>query len=128
MFKTYKAEVENQLERKIKALRSDRGGEYESTFSYFCAQHGIIHQTTAPYTPQQNGVAERKNRTFKDMINFMLNSSGLPHNLWGDAFLTANTTLNKFPLKKIDESPYELWKGHKPTYKTLKVWGCLAKV
>ncbi|CAL9018648.1 unnamed protein product [Prunus brigantina] len=62
MFKTYKAEVENQLERKIKALRSDRGGEYESiAFSKFCAQHGIVHQTTAPYTPQQNGVVERKN-------------------------------------------------------------------
>ena len=61
MFKTYKAEVENQLERKIKALRSNRGGEYEfNAFLDFCAQHGIIHQTTAPYTPQQNAVVERK--------------------------------------------------------------------
>ena len=61
MFKTYKAEVENQLDKKIKIIRSDRGGEYESTaFADFCANHGIIHQTTAPYTPQQNGVAERK--------------------------------------------------------------------
>ncbi|KAB2610477.1 DNA polymerase zeta catalytic subunit-like [Pyrus ussuriensis x Pyrus communis] len=75
MFKTYKAEVENQLERKIK-------------------------------TPQQNGVAERKNRTFKDMINSMLNSSGLPQSLWGETLLTANTILNKVPLKNIDESPY----------------------
>ena len=83
-FKTYKAEVENQLEKKIKVIRSDRGGEYESAaFSDFCAQYGIVHQTTAPYTPQQNGVAERKNRTLKEMINSMLNSSGLPHNLWG---------------------------------------------
>ena len=82
MFKIYKAEVENQLEKKIKIIRSDRGGEYESTaFSDFCPQHGIVHQTTTPYTPQQNGVAERKNRTLKDMINSMLNSSGLPHNL-----------------------------------------------
>ena len=77
MFKTYKAEVENQLERKIKALRSDRGGEYEPTdFSDFCAQHGTVHQTTAPYTLQQNGVAERKNRTFKDMINSILKVLG----------------------------------------------------
>ncbi|CAL8091268.1 unnamed protein product [Prunus armeniaca] len=129
MFKTYKAEVENQLNRKIKVLRSDRGGEYESTaFAEFCATNGIIHQTTAPYTPQQNGVAERKNRTLKDMINSMLNSSGLPHNMWGEALLTANTILNRIPHKTSDKSPYEVWKGRLPTYKTLKVWGCLAKV
>ena len=105
-FKTYKSEVENQLEKKIKVIRSDRGGEYESAaFSDFCAQYGIVHQTTAPYTPQQNGVAERKNRTLKEMINSMLNSSGLPHNLWG-----------------------ETWKGRLPSYKMIKIWGCLAKV
>ncbi|CAL8084501.1 unnamed protein product [Prunus armeniaca] len=129
MFKTYKAEVENQLNRKIKVLRSDRGGEYEATaFAEFCATNGIIHQTTAPYTPQQNGVAERKNRTLKDMINSMLNSSGLPHNMWGEALLTANTILNRIPHKTSNKSPYEVWKGRLPTYKTLKVWGCLAKV
>ena len=61
-------------------LRFVRGGEYESTaLSEFCALHGIVHQTTTPYTPQQNGIAQRKNRTLKDMVNCMLNSSGLPH-------------------------------------------------
>ena len=83
---------------------------------------------TAPYTPQQNGVTERKNRTLKDMINSMLNSSGAPHNLWGEALLAANTILNRIPHKKTNQSPYEIWKGRLPTYKTLKVWGCLAKV
>ena len=58
----------------------------------------------------------------------MLNSSGLPHNLWGDALLTANHILNRIPFKKTNKSPYEVWKGRLPTYKTLKVWGCLAKV
>jgi transposase InsO family protein len=58
-FKTYKAEVENQLERKMKRLRSDRGGEYFSgNFSDFCVEHGIIHERTLPYSPQSNGVAE----------------------------------------------------------------------
>ncbi|KAM1493880.1 hypothetical protein ACFX10_025604 [Malus domestica] len=129
MFKTYKAEVENQLNKKIKVLRSDRGGEYESSaFADFCNEHGIVHQTTAPYTPQQNGVAERKNRTLKDMINSMLNSSRLPHNMWGEALLTANKILNQIPHKRTNQSPYELWKGRMPTYKILKVWGCLAKV
>jgi hypothetical protein len=61
MFKHYKNEVENQLSIKIKAIRSDRGGEYESPFEEFCSEHGIIHQTTAPYSPQSNGIAERKN-------------------------------------------------------------------
>ena len=77
----YKAEVENQLNKKIKILRSDRGGEYESPFERFYAKNGIIHQTTAPYSPQQNGIAERKNRTLKDMINAMLLTSGLSTNL-----------------------------------------------
>ena len=128
-FKTYKAEVENRLEKKIKVIRSDRGGEYESAaFSDFCAQYGIVHQTTAPYTPQQNGVAERKNRTLKEMINSMLNSSGLPHNLWGEALLTANFILNRIPFKNSNKSPYEVWKGRLPSYKMIKIWGCLAKV
>lgn len=128
MFKAYKVEVENQLDRKIKIIRSDRGGEYElNIFLEFCTFHGIIHQTTAPYTPQQNGVAERKNRTFRDMINSMINSSGVPQNLWGDALFAANTILNRIPHKKTKKSSYEVWKGKIP-YKKLKVWGCLAKV
>ena len=85
-FQHFKNEVENQLDRKIKVIRSDRGGEYEAPFGDFCSQHGIIHQTTAPYSPQQNGVAERKNRTLKEMMNALLLSSGLPQNLWGKQF------------------------------------------
>ncbi|KAK6146747.1 hypothetical protein DH2020_020616 [Rehmannia glutinosa] len=67
-FILYKNEVENQLNKKIKVLRNDRGGEYESPFAEFCAQHGIRHETTAPYSPQQNGIAERKNRTLKEHV------------------------------------------------------------
>ena len=78
MFKHFKNEVENQLDRKIKVIRSDRGGEYKAPFGDFCSQHGIIHQTTAPYSPQQNGVAKRKNITLKEMMNALLLSSGLP--------------------------------------------------
>ena len=80
-FVLYKNEVENQLNKKIKVLRSDRGGEHESPFVEFCAQHGIIHETTTPYSPQTNEVAERKNRTLKEMMNAMLISSGLPQNM-----------------------------------------------
>ena len=128
MFQHFKNEVENQLDRKIKVIRSDRGGEYEAPFGDFCSQHGIIHQTTAPYSPQQNGVAERKNRTLKEMMNALLLSFGLPQNLWGEAILSANYILNRIPHKKTNKSSYKLWKGRRPSYKYLKVWGCLAKV
>ncbi|XP_074579060.1 uncharacterized protein LOC141835562 [Curcuma longa] len=127
-FILYKNEVENQLNKKIKVVRSDRGGEYVSPFAELCAEHGIRHETTAPYTPQQNGVAERKNRTLKEMMNALLLSSGLPEYMWGEAVLTVNYLLNKVPRKKIEKSPYELWKGRQPSYKYLRVWGCLAKV
>ncbi|KAD4384796.1 hypothetical protein E3N88_24964 [Mikania micrantha] len=127
-FVLYKTEVENQLNKKIKVLRSDRGGEYVSPFSDLCAQNGIIHECTAPYSPQQNGIAERKNRTLKEMINAMLISSGMSQDMWGEAILSATYLLNKIPFKKKDVTPYELWMGRKPSYKYLKVWGCLAKV
>nr|GEW37437.1 retrotransposon protein, putative, Ty1-copia subclass [Tanacetum cinerariifolium] len=81
---------ENQRGKKIQILRSDRGGAYFSTeFSSYCESQGLIHQRTAPYTPQQNGVAERKNRVLQDIINAMLISAYLPKNLWGEALLTA---------------------------------------
>jgi transposase InsO family protein len=77
-FKAYKAEVENQLERKIKRLRPDRGGEYfSSEFSEFCVEHGIIHERTLSYSPQSNGIAERKNRTLTGLVNAMLDTAGL---------------------------------------------------
>ena len=88
-------------------LRSDRGGEYVAPYGVYCAQHGIIHQTTAPYSPPSNGVAERKNRTLKEMMNAMLISSGLPQNLWGEVILSTNYILNKVPRKNVDQTPYK---------------------
>jgi transposase InsO family protein len=83
-FKTYKDEVENQLEKKIKRFRSDRSGEYFSNeFDLFCAEHGIIHKRTPPYSPQSNGVAERKNRTLTDLVNSMMETTGLFKAWWG---------------------------------------------
>ena len=98
-FVLYKNEVENQLNKKIKVLRSDRGGEYESPFVNIYVQHGIIHENITPYSPQSNGVVERKNCTLKKMMNAMLISPGLPQNMWGEAILTTNYLLNKVPKK-----------------------------
>ena len=90
MFLKYKAEVENQLGKKIKRLRTDRGGEYESnSFKSFCEEYRIIHETTPHYSPESNGVAERKNRTLKDMMNSILVSFGAALNLWGEAIISA---------------------------------------
>jgi transposase InsO family protein len=87
-FKTYKAEVENQIEKKIKCFRSDRGGEYLSNkFDLFCAEHGIIHERMPPYSPQSNGAAERKNHTLTDLVNFMLDTAGLSIRHGGVVFI-----------------------------------------
>nr|AAT81746.1 integrase core domain containing protein [Oryza sativa Japonica Group]ABF96757.1 retrotransposon protein, putative, Ty1-copia subclass [Oryza sativa Japonica Group] len=128
-FKTYKAEVENQLERKIKRLRSDRGGEYFSNeFASFCEEFGIIHERTPLYSPQSNGVAERKNRTLTEMVNAMLDTTGLSKEWWGEAVLTACHVLNKILMKHKDVTPFEEWERKKLNLSYLRTWGCLAKV
>ena len=86
-FIKYKNEVDNQLSKKIKRLRSYMGGEYKSNpFNTFSEEHRIIHETTSPYSPKSNGVVERKNRTLYDMINAMLVSLRAPLNLWGGSY------------------------------------------
>jgi hypothetical protein len=129
MFIKFKIEVENQKDKKIKRLRSDRGGEYGSSLlKSFCEKDGIVHEVTATRTLEQNGIAERKNKTLKDMMNAMLISSCLPSNMWGEAILSACQVLNRVPYKRIRKTPYELWEGHTPNLGYFKVWGCLAKV
>nr|GEZ36974.1 hypothetical protein [Tanacetum cinerariifolium] len=92
-FRIYKTEVELQQNDLIKTLRTDRGGEYYDPV--FFQYVGVIHETTAPYTPQQNGIAERKNIVLKEMVNSMLSYSGLSEGFWGEAMLTACYLLNK---------------------------------
>ncbi|KAL4380017.1 hypothetical protein GQ457_02G014900 [Hibiscus cannabinus] len=85
-FKEFKAMAEKQSDQFIKILRSDRGSEYtKNLFEDFCKEHGIIHQLTVRYTPQQNGVAERKNRTILDMARSMVKGKHLPRNFWAEA-------------------------------------------
>ena len=90
-------------------FRYDRGGEYiTKTLEDFCEKNGIIHEVSAPYTPQQNGLAARKNITLKEMMNFMLLSSSASNNLWGEAVLYACYILNRVSHKKLDKTSYEL--------------------
>ena len=88
----------------------------------------IIHETTPPYTLQQNGISERKNRVLKEMVNSMLSYSGLSQGFWGEAMLTACYLLNRVPNKRNRITPYELWTKKKPNLNYLRVWGCRAVV
>jgi hypothetical protein len=128
-FKIYKVEVENQLERKIKHVRTDRGGEYFlNLFTLFCEEHGIIHERMPPYSPQSNGVAERKNRALTDLVNAMLDTSGLSKELWGEAILTACHVLNRVHIKNKEITPFKEWEKKRVNLSYLRIWGCLAKV
>ncbi|KAJ9544153.1 hypothetical protein OSB04_023860 [Centaurea solstitialis] len=124
-FKEFQNEVQNQLDKRIKFLRSDRGGEYLSDeFDNHLMECGIVSQLTPPYTPQMNGVSERRNRTFLDMVRTMMCHSTLPISFWGHALETAAHILNRAPTKSVEKTPYELWKGKKPNIYFLKIWGC----
>ncbi|KAJ9564196.1 hypothetical protein OSB04_000162 [Centaurea solstitialis] len=124
-FKEYQNEVQNLLDKRIKFLRSDRGGEYLSDeFDNHLMECGIVPQLTPPYTPQMNGVSERRNRTLLDMVRTMMCHSSLPISFWGHALETAAHTLNRAPTKSVEKTPYELWKGKKPNISFLKIWGC----
>ena len=128
-FIRYMNEVENQTERKVKTLRTDRGGEYLSDmFKTICNDRGIIRQLTIPGTPQQNGVAERRNRTLLEMVRSMMAQANLPISYWGDALLTAAYILNKVPSKSVPSTPYERWTGRKPDLSNLRPWGSAAYV
>ncbi|KAJ9542108.1 LOW QUALITY PROTEIN: hypothetical protein OSB04_028614 [Centaurea solstitialis] len=124
-FREYHNEVQNQLGRRIKFLRSDRGGEYLSDeFDNHLMECGIVSQLTPPYTPQMNGVSERRNRTLLDMVRSMMCRSTLPMSFWGHALETAAHILNRAPTKSVEKTPYELWKGKKPKMSFLRIWGC----
>ncbi|KAL0294728.1 UNVERIFIED_CONTAM: Transposon Ty2-GR1 Gag-Pol polyprotein [Sesamum radiatum] len=123
-FKEYRLEVENQTNGKIKALRSDQGGEYLSgEFRDYLKENGILSQWTPPGTPQLNGVAERRKRTLLDMVRSMMSFTELPPSFWGYALETAAKLLNIAPSKSVPQTPYEIWHGKPASYKYLRVWG-----
>ena len=101
-FKKFKAFADNQSGNKLKVLRTDKGGESLSNeFILFCDENGIQKQLTAPYTPKQNGVAERKNRTIVEMTQRLLKAQGLPNYFSGEVVATAVNHLNISPTKAV---------------------------
>ena len=117
--------MENHRNKKIKFLRSDRGGEYLSyEFGLHIKQCGIVSQLTPHGTPQHNGVSEHHNRTLLDMVQSMMYLTDLPLSFWGYALETVAFTFNREPSKSVETTPYELWFSKKPKLSFLKVWSC----
>ncbi|KAM1792164.1 hypothetical protein ACFX14_035868 [Malus domestica] len=128
VFKEFKALTEAESNHKLVAVRSNRGGEYTSNaFQAYCKEQEIRHQLTTAYTPQQNGIAERKNRTILDMARSMLKEKNLPKELWAKAVACSIYLLNRCPTKSVKRmTPQEAWSGYKPNVAHLRVFGCVA--
>ena len=127
MFKRFKMLVENECECRIKVLRSDNGTEYTcDKFDKFCEQAGIQHQLTITYSPQQNGVSERKNRTVMEMARCLMFEKKLPKEFWAKAVNTSVYLLNRLPTKALEnKTSYEAWHGVKPSIDHLRVFESL---
>jgi len=130
MFKVFKQLVEKESGCNISCLRTDRGGEFTSMeFNVFCVNNGIKRQLTAAYTPQQNGVAERKNRTVLNMVRCLLSEKEMPKLFWPKAVRWGLHILNRSLTVAVKGmTPKECWSGEKPNVKYFRVFGCIANV
>lgn len=127
-FMEFKAFAENQTGKKIRILRSDNGNEYvNKRMDDYLKQNGIQHQLTVEYTPEQNGVAERANRTICEKARTMLQESGLPRRFWGEAVHHAVFLKNRSPTIAVKGmTPEEKWSGKKCDLSLVKTFGCKA--
>ncbi|KAK1628357.1 hypothetical protein QYE76_002672 [Lolium multiflorum] len=127
IFIDFATEVQRQHNLLIMAIRSDNGSEFKNyTLNDFLSDEGIRHQYSAAYTPQQNGVAERKNRTLMDMARSMMAEYKSRYNFWAEAISTACHSSNRLYLRKgLNKTPYEILTGNKPNISYFKVFGSL---
>ena len=125
-FRKFSKRIQNELGYKLVKIRSDQGGEFVNhDFEDFCDEYGITHNFSAPRTPQQNGVAERKNRTLQEMGRTMINEFELPQYFWAEAINTACHISNRVLIRKLlGKTPYELVYQRKPKIKHFRVFGC----
>jgi len=125
-FKKLAKVIQNEKGCRISTIKSDHGGEFQNErFEKFCEKQGIKDNFSAPRTPQQNGVVERKNKSLEELARTLLNATYLPKYLWADAVSTACYVLNRVLIRPIlKKTPYELFKCRKPNISHLKVFGC----
>ncbi|MCO5578152.1 hypothetical protein L7F22_031990 [Adiantum nelumboides] len=131
VFKQWVALVENQTSFKLKCLRTDNnGGEFIShVCSNLCVEKGIRRKLSAPYTPSQNGVTERMNRTIQENMHSMLSMAGLSDAFWAEAIATSVHLINHSPSVPLGfKVPEEVWTSLPPSYGHLRVFGCKAYV
>jgi len=121
--------LETQCGQQLQAVRTDRGGEYlnRELASYF-ESRGVQHQTTVPYTPEQNGAAERLNRTLMERVRAMLLGSRLHQEFWAEAVVTANYIRNRSPTSKETKTPWERFTGKRADVSGMRVFGTRAFV
>lgn len=126
-FKIFKAIVEGETKKTIKTLRMDRGGEFTSNeFRAFCEKSGINRHLTSPYSPQQNGVVERRNRTLLEMTRSILKHMSVPNYLWEEGVRHSTYLINRVATRVLkSQTPYEALKGQKPNVEHLRVFGCI---
>ena len=130
-FKEWQAEVETFTGKKVKALKSDNGGEYTSNaFQALLKSCGVRHELlTIPKTPEQNGVAERLNRTLVETTRALLLDAMLSQRFWAEAISTAAYLSNRRPTTAVEgATPHQAWFGQKPRVDHLKVFGCTGYV
>ena len=127
-FREWKAMAEKSTGKPLKTLRSDNGGEYTSLeFERYLKEQGIIHQLTIPKSPQQNGVAERLNRTVMNMVRSILAVYKMPQRFWAEALNTAVYLRNRSPTTAVKgKTPFESLTGKKPSVGHLRIFGCAA--
>lgn len=120
--------LETQCELSVKRIRTDRGGEYlNEDVRQYLSTKGIVHEKSAPYTPEQNGAAERLNRTLVERVRAMLLEANLAFKLWAEAVLTANYIRNRSPVKHCEaKTPWELVFAKRPDVSHLRVFGAVA--
>ncbi|GBP07332.1 Retrovirus-related Pol polyprotein from transposon TNT 1-94 [Eumeta japonica] len=125
--KQFIEQCENQLGKRLKVLRTDRGGEFVNfKAQQFFKNKGILHQLTAPYTPQQNGVAERKNRSLMEMARCMLFDAKMEIKFWAEAVYHANYIQNRILSAAVNSTPFELWYGKPPKLNHVHIFGAVA--
>ncbi|GJZ57560.1 putative ribonuclease H-like domain-containing protein [Tanacetum coccineum] len=126
IFKTFITEIENQLDYKVKVIRSNNGTEFKnSIMNQFCEMKGIKREFSVARTPQQNGVAERRNRTLIEAARTMLVDSKLPTTFWAEAVNTACYMLNKvLVIKPHNKTPSEFIRERTPLIDFMKPFGC----
>jgi hypothetical protein len=126
IFKKFAKKAQNEFYCKIKKIRSDNGKEFDNTNIYeYCDEIGIKHEVSATYTPQQNGVVERKNKTLITLARTMIDEYNTPERFWAEAINTSCYASNiLFPHRLLEKTPYELLNGKKPDVSFFRVFGC----